>query len=59
MYIKLVNIIMFGFFSNSNEFGNTMRLMLTAAVSYFFWLNEANLNYGRKMFCRLSDLYKY
>ena len=50
---------MFGFFSNSNEFGNTIRLMLTAAVSYFFRLNEANLNYGRKKFCRLSDLYKY
>ena len=33
--------------------------MLTAAVSYFFRLNEANLNYGRKKFCRLSDLYKY
>ena len=33
--------------------------MSTAAVSYFFPLNEANLNYGRKKFCRLTDLYKY
>ena len=51
--------MIFGFFSNYNEIRNTTRLMLAAAISYFFWPNEANLNYGRKKFYQLTDLQKY